>query len=164
MLPSDDRYGIFLLFVFLHLGVVTGLFLLPLLTSTSDVGLDRLTDRQFGCTLVDLSEIGTRESVSVLSQEVEVDVGGGGGFPEGSLENKKTRRSVWEGNEDELIETTRTKEDGVEMVWLVSGSDNKDVLLGVHTAHLSEDLVENTVAYTSSMAEYPPQDLAMESN
>ncbi len=63
---------VFLLSIVLHLGIV-GLFTLLLLPSSANVGIDRLPDRQFGCPLTDLSEIGTREPVSALCQEDKVD-------------------------------------------------------------------------------------------
>ena len=78
--------------------------------------------------------------MSVLGQEVEVDIGGDGRLPESSLEDRKTRRFVGERNVDELIETTRAQESGVDFVWSISSGDTENVLPGVHTIHLSQPL------------------------
>lgn len=53
-------------------------------------------------------------------------------------------------NIDQLVETTGTK-GGIDLVRSISGADDKGVLR-VHAVHLRQDLVENTVTGTSSIA------------
>lgn len=108
--------------------------------------------------MTDLGKIGTRETVSVLGEESEVDTLCDGRSLEGSLENRDTRSFVglyeWEaslaletGKErerkertyerdvDELIETSRTEESRIDLIGPVGSTDNENVLLGVHTVH-----------------------------
>ena len=68
-----------------------------------------------------------------------------------ALEIERYEGSSWGVNE--LIETTRTKEGRVKLVRSVSSTNHEDILLGLHTVHSSEHLIENTIACTSDVAE-----------
>jgi hypothetical protein len=53
--------------------------------------------------LADFSEIGSREAVGDVADEVEIDVASDGSLPQVGLENAETGGLVGEGNVDELV-------------------------------------------------------------
>lgn len=66
---------------------------------------------------------------------------------EGEREKKAHERNV-----DELVESTRSEESGIDLVRSVRRTNDEHVLLGVHAVHLGQDLVQDAVARASGVA------------
>lgn len=69
-----------------------------------------------------------------------------------SSKNAHPAPLVWEGDVDELIQTARSQDGGVNDVWSVCGSDDEDVLLAGHSIHLGQDLVDDTIGCSASIS------------
>lgn len=67
------------------------------------------------------------------------------------FQNANPAPLVWEWDVDELIQTPRSQDGGVDDVWSVCGSDDEDVLLAGHSIHLGQDLVDDTVGCSASI-------------
>ena len=53
---------------------------------------------------------------------------------------------------DELIQTARSQDGGVNDVWSVCGSNDEDVLLAGHAIHLGQDLVDDAVGCSTTVS------------
>ena len=73
-----------------------------------DFRLDAFADGEFTRTLTNLCQIGTAETLCVLSEEVEIDVLGDGRFTQVRFEDRDAGEVVRQRNVDELIEATRS--------------------------------------------------------
>lgn len=68
------------------------------------------------------------------------------------FQNANPAPLVREGDVDELIQTARSQDGGVDDVRSVCGSDDEDVLLAGHSIHLGQDLVDDTVGCSASIS------------
>ena len=68
--------------------------------------------------------------------------GGGGGGP-------CTHGLVRQRDIDELIQSTGTQDGRINNVRSIGGSNDEDILLGTHTIHLGQDLVDDSVSCPS---------------
>jgi len=91
----------------------------------------------FSSFLADFSEISTRETISDLSDEVQVDVTGNWSLTESSLEDTETRGLIRERNVNQLIESAWTNDGFIENLRAISSSNEEEILLGIHTVHFS---------------------------
>jgi hypothetical protein len=102
----SDSWDIILLVLLIHeinINVSTGsLGLVLLLSVLSHIALDTGSDSKLGGSLTDLGKISTRESSSVLGEEVEVDTGSERRLSESSRKNRESGCLVGKRNVDEL--------------------------------------------------------------
>jgi hypothetical protein len=102
--------------------------------------------------LADFSEIGAREAVGDVADEVEIDVASDGSLPQVGLENAETGGLVGEGNLDDLVQSSGTEQRLVHDFRSVGGSNDEDVLFGADTVHLGQQLVDDSVSSAASIA------------
>lgn len=100
-----------------------------------DVGGDSLLNGKLDGALRDEAKIGTRETVGLGCDVVDVNVWRDRSLAELGLENTSTRWLVWKRNVDESVKTTWTAEGIVELLWTIGCADDEDVLLGGHAVH-----------------------------
>lgn len=94
-----------------------------------DVGGDSLLDGELTSTLCDEAQIGTRVTVSLGRNIVNVDVRSDGCLAELSTEDTSTGLLVRQRNVDEGVKTSRTAKSVVELFGSVGGTNDEDVLL-----------------------------------
>lgn len=75
-----------------------------------------------------------------------------GTLSEVGFQNAYPALLVRQGDVDELIQTAGSQNGGVDDVWSVCGSDDKDVLLTGHSIHLGQDLVDNTIGRSTAIS------------
>lgn len=73
-------------------------------------------------------------------------------LPQVGLKNSNPGLLVRQGDVDELIQAARAQDGWVNDVWPIGGTNNEDVLLGGHAIHLCQDLVDDTVCSTTTIA------------
>mmetsp|Transcript_38871 Transcript_38871/g.99305 ORF Transcript_38871/g.99305 Transcript_38871/m.99305 type:complete len:370 (-) Transcript_38871:1412-2521(-) len=147
VLPPDLGHGVHLVAV-VH-GVLAPRLALPL---CPDGLLNTLPDGVLARALADLRQIRPRELGRRLGQLLNVDVLGNGRLAEARLEDVEARGMVREGDVDELVQTTRTHERGVDDVGPVGRSDDEYVLLLAHPVHLRKHLVHHAVPSAACVA------------
>ena len=81
-----------------------------------DLRLDVLTDGQLDGALTNLSQVGTGEALRDSGQVVDVDLFGDRGLPQVGAKNGDSAGLVRKWNVDQLIETARTEDGGVDDV------------------------------------------------
>jgi len=94
-----------------------------------------LLDGELDGALGNEAKIGTGEAVGSASYEVDVHIVGNRGLAELGFENAGARGFIWEWNVNERIETARTAEGVVKLLWPIRGANDEDVLLGSHAVH-----------------------------
>ena len=92
----------------------------------------------------------------MTGKELEINVLGQGSFAERGLQNAMASRLIGDGDEDELIKSTRAHDGGVENIGTVGGPDDENLLLLGHAIHLGEKGIDYTVSSTASIAERAP--------
>lgn len=117
-----------------------------------DIDGDAFSDGQLTSSLADLRQIGAGESVENLGQIVEVDFLVDGRLAEARLQDGQTRWLIGQRDVNQLIQTTGTQDGGIDDVRSVGSSDNKDVLLGPHTVHFCEDLIDDSIGSAASVS------------
>ncbi|KAI6751078.1 hypothetical protein HG530_013992 [Fusarium avenaceum] len=93
----------------------------------------------------------TREAVCLGGNVAKVNIGGNRGLAELSLDDAETTRLIGQRHVDERVKTTRSAQSRVKLLRSVGGTDNEDILLGSHTVHLGQELVDNTVGSTTGV-------------
>ena len=76
-----------------------------------DVSLNVLPDCQLASTLADFSQVSSREALGHLGQVGQVHLLGQWALPEVSLQDGDPAALIWQGDVDQLVQTTRS-EDG----------------------------------------------------
>jgi hypothetical protein len=132
--------------VLLHGIRVLGLPLAPL-----DVPLNVLADGSLAGPLADLCDVCSTEPMGELGEGVKVHIRGDWGLPKDGLEDLEAGLVIGEGDVDELIEASRPKQSSINDVRAVGSSDDEDSLLAVHAIHFSQQLIEDTVASSTSI-------------
>mmetsp|Transcript_20519 Transcript_20519/g.36817 ORF Transcript_20519/g.36817 Transcript_20519/m.36817 type:complete len:441 (+) Transcript_20519:3071-4393(+) len=144
---GDEGHGIRIVVVLLH-----GIRILGLLPFPLNVLLDVFADRGLARALTDLGDVGAGESVGEAGEGVEIHVASHGRLAETGLEDLEPGFVIRQRNVDQLVQTTGAKESRVDDVGTVGGADDEDGLLGVHTVHLGQQLVEDTVRRATGVA------------
>eukprot|EP00906_Rhabdomonas_costata_P002090 RCo003296 len=109
-------------------------------------------DRQLAGPLADRGDIGTRKPVGLLCQEHKVHIGCDRGLPQDGLENVDAGLFVRQGDVDQLVQSPRPHDRRIDDVRPVGGTDDEHALLGAHSVHLGEDLVDHAVPRAPSVA------------
>ena len=56
---------------------------------------------------------------------------------------------IWQGYVDQLIQTARSEDGGVNDIATIGSSNDKDVLFRAHPIHFSQNLVDNSISSTT---------------
>lgn len=124
----DECDSVLVVIALVHAHILAGILLGLALLFALDLFFNVLTDSELSSALANLTDIGTRETVRVFGNDVEVDIGSNGRLAELCLENVETRALVGQRNVDQLVETAWTQQSGVDLVWTVGGTNDEDVL------------------------------------
>lgn len=116
------------------------------------ISFNGLPDGSLGGSLAQFSEICSCESLGQLGEELKGDVGGNGTLSQDSLQHTGSGWLVWEGDVDQLVETTRSDEGLIEDVRSVGSSNEEEVLLDTDSVHLSEQLVQHSVSCSTCIS------------
>lgn len=130
-------------------GVFTSSFTL---LSTFDISRNGLLDCQLDSTLGNEAQVGTRETVGLAGNVVDIDIWSNWGLAKLSSQNGSTRGFIWQRHINQGIETTRTAKSIVELFGSVGGANDENILLRSHAVHLGQKLVDDTVRSTTSVA------------
>jgi len=110
--------------------------------------LNTIANSTLSRTLTQFCNICTREFVRNISKMFILDIRCNWGFSKGCLKNVLTSTFIRQGDVDKLIETARSNQSLIEDIRSICGTNEKEILLGACTIHLSQQLIQYAVSCT----------------
>mmetsp|Transcript_1727 Transcript_1727/g.4031 ORF Transcript_1727/g.4031 Transcript_1727/m.4031 type:complete len:777 (+) Transcript_1727:352-2682(+) len=149
MLCQDFGHGVLLFVVIIVFHVIAGFGLdsLPF-----NVTLDFLSNGHFTGRLADFCQISSGKFVCLGGHVRQINVLRNWRLSQSGSKNGETRFKIWHGNVDQLIQTSRTHQRGIDNVGSVGSTDNKDILLCTHSVHFCQKLVHDTIGSTTTIS------------